>query len=314
MLSVRVYTDLPRHPKALELGNELRAPRAWTHVVELWLWAREVRPEGDLKACTDRAIAQAAGWTRGKPEAFVAALTASGFLSAERVLVNFEDEVLSDPAAAAAALAPALDTDAARAARKRAKTAERTRKWRANRPGPSSKQTDKRASPGVTGRHRDATRSLSASQTSERASHVTPSPASPAASPSVTPPTGRRAWSSRGVIGLEEQERKPRTSAALVLAHGKELQEAWSEELIPKLQLKVEGLYERWSRWYDIDGERAALARLLGCLQQDAADQRKRNAPKGAIDTNAIANSVQNRPKGRLRGDDEDEGNGGAAA
>lgn len=79
-----MYGDLPTHRKSVTLAALLGDPRAWTHVVELWLWVSRHAPEGDLGQMPDAAIAHVAGW-RGDASAFVAALRTAGFLDETRI-------------------------------------------------------------------------------------------------------------------------------------------------------------------------------------------------------------------------------------
>jgi len=76
---IKLATGLPEHPKSDKLADILDEPRAWSHVVELWLWAARVRPSGDLSDLSPKMIARRSGWT-GDASAFVAALEGSGFL------------------------------------------------------------------------------------------------------------------------------------------------------------------------------------------------------------------------------------------
>lgn len=88
---IKVYGNLPDHPKSDALAAALKRPRAWTHVVELWLWVSRVQPDGDLSALPDAAVAKRAGWN-GDAGAFVAALLSVGFLDPDRRLHGWEDE------------------------------------------------------------------------------------------------------------------------------------------------------------------------------------------------------------------------------
>lgn len=76
---IKVYGDLPTHRKSVTLAALLGEPRAWTHVVELWLWVSRHAPEGDLGKMPDAAVAAVSGW-RGDASAFVNALRVAGFL------------------------------------------------------------------------------------------------------------------------------------------------------------------------------------------------------------------------------------------
>jgi len=81
---IKVYGDLPTHRKSVTLAAILGDPRAWTYVVELWLWVSRHAPEGDLGKMPDAAVAAVSGW-RGDAFAFVNALRVAGFLDETRV-------------------------------------------------------------------------------------------------------------------------------------------------------------------------------------------------------------------------------------
>jgi hypothetical protein len=79
---LKLYGALPRHTKALRLDAILRRRRTWTHVVELWMWASEERPDGNLSGLEPVVIARQAGY-RGDSGRFVDALREVGFLDAD---------------------------------------------------------------------------------------------------------------------------------------------------------------------------------------------------------------------------------------
>jgi hypothetical protein len=81
---IRIYNDLPDHPKSDQLSAMTGEPRAWTHVVELWLWASRVRADGDLSGLHEAVIAKRAGWS-GDAAAFVDALRQSGFIDGDQL-------------------------------------------------------------------------------------------------------------------------------------------------------------------------------------------------------------------------------------
>lgn len=87
---IKLHANLPEHPKADLLECELRTPRAWTFVVQLWLWAAKVRPSGDLSGLPASIVARRAGWD-GDADVFVAALRTVGFLDGD-VLHDWDDE------------------------------------------------------------------------------------------------------------------------------------------------------------------------------------------------------------------------------
>jgi hypothetical protein len=73
---IKVYTDLPEHPKSLDLGDALGNPLAWAHVVQLWgsaarFWRAGVVPRARIE--------RAAGWT-GPAVDFISAALKVGFL------------------------------------------------------------------------------------------------------------------------------------------------------------------------------------------------------------------------------------------
>jgi hypothetical protein len=87
---IKINNDLPDHPKSDALASVLSEPRAWTYLVELWLWASRTKPDGNLAGVADIIIAKRAGWT-GDATVFVEALIATGWLSATRMLHDWEE-------------------------------------------------------------------------------------------------------------------------------------------------------------------------------------------------------------------------------
>lgn len=76
---IKLYNNLPEHPKSDRLAALLDDRRAWTYVVQLWLWASRVAPDGDLSGISDDMIAHRAGW-QGDATLFAQALRTTGFL------------------------------------------------------------------------------------------------------------------------------------------------------------------------------------------------------------------------------------------
>lgn len=76
---IRVDQDLPDHRKSIELGIILNDDRAWTYVVQLWLWAARLEGDGDLSGVKPIVIARRAGW-QGDPDEFINALRQVKFL------------------------------------------------------------------------------------------------------------------------------------------------------------------------------------------------------------------------------------------
>jgi hypothetical protein len=87
---IKVNNDLPDHHKSDALASALNEPRAWTYLVELWLWASRMKPDGNLAGLADLIIAKRAGWT-GDADAFVAALIETGWMTPERTLHDWEE-------------------------------------------------------------------------------------------------------------------------------------------------------------------------------------------------------------------------------
>lgn len=88
---IKVYGDLPDHPKSDRLAALTGEPRAWSHVVELWLWASKARADGNLADMGDVLIAKRAGWP-GKPSLFVDGLRRAGFLDDDGHLHDWQSE------------------------------------------------------------------------------------------------------------------------------------------------------------------------------------------------------------------------------
>jgi hypothetical protein len=95
---IQVYSNLIKHPKTTNLADELSlsskdaSPNAVASgmLVSLWLWAAQNATDGDLSACSDRAIAEAAEY-RKKPTAFVQALIKTKWLDEDRRLHNWDE-------------------------------------------------------------------------------------------------------------------------------------------------------------------------------------------------------------------------------
>lgn len=78
---LKVWENLPRHPKTSRLMALLEIPRA--HAVGVltcfWLWARQYAKSGDVSGFTPSELADAAMW-HGDSVRFVGALESAGFL------------------------------------------------------------------------------------------------------------------------------------------------------------------------------------------------------------------------------------------
>jgi hypothetical protein len=86
---LKVYDDLPRHPKTTRLCRALGADRNTVvgSLICLWSWASTYAQDGDLTRFTNQDIADAAGW-EGDAGELVKAMKDSGFLDG-RVIHNW---------------------------------------------------------------------------------------------------------------------------------------------------------------------------------------------------------------------------------
>ena len=78
-----VDVDLPNHKKSRRLALLLSERRAWTRIVELWLWADLYALDGDLSEVSGQDLAHAMGYRVGDsiPMDLKTALIQSGFLN-----------------------------------------------------------------------------------------------------------------------------------------------------------------------------------------------------------------------------------------
>jgi hypothetical protein len=88
---LKVYDDLPRHPKTTRLTRKLNVDRALVVgcLVCLWTWAFEYAEDGDLSKYEAEDIAEAARWP-GDAAEFVAALHATGWLDKGPLIHDWE--------------------------------------------------------------------------------------------------------------------------------------------------------------------------------------------------------------------------------
>jgi hypothetical protein len=88
---IKLYADLPRHPKARLLGRELGEKRAWSYLVQLWAWCSEFAPDGVVRGRHAGALVEeAAGW-EGETGRFVAAAISAGFIEGDAELYRVHD-------------------------------------------------------------------------------------------------------------------------------------------------------------------------------------------------------------------------------
>ena len=71
------------------LGTQMPGAVATGAVVNLWDWAMDNRPDGNLKDVAPAVISRVAGWT-GNHDAFRAALVSSGILDAWGMLTRWQ--------------------------------------------------------------------------------------------------------------------------------------------------------------------------------------------------------------------------------
>ena len=107
------------------LGTPMPGAVATGAVINLWDWAMDNRPDGNLGDVAPAVIARVAGWT-GNPDAFRAALVSSGILDPWGMLTGW-----ADTGGRAQASREARREASAKAAETRTPGARRTAEWRA---------------------------------------------------------------------------------------------------------------------------------------------------------------------------------------
>jgi hypothetical protein len=130
---IQVYSNLITHPKTFRLADALKLTSKDTTpnvvaaglLVSLWTWAIQNAYSGDLSACSDRAISEAARYKKN-PGAFVKALTDAGWLDPDRKLHDWDEY--------AHLLMEKEDS-------RKAKTRERVKRYRDKDKKPSSPQS-----------------------------------------------------------------------------------------------------------------------------------------------------------------------------
>lgn len=79
---LKVYTDLPRDPRSLVLGDMLGDPRAWTYVIQFRMYLADNAPSGRLRGpYADVAFERCAGWT-GERGRLLKSMRDAGFVRA----------------------------------------------------------------------------------------------------------------------------------------------------------------------------------------------------------------------------------------
>lgn len=95
---IQVYSNLPQHPKTYALADELKLGSkdvtanavAAAMMLSLWCWAAVNATDGDLGKCSDRAIAEAAGYKKN-PTSLVTALIKTGWLDGDRKIHDWDE-------------------------------------------------------------------------------------------------------------------------------------------------------------------------------------------------------------------------------
>jgi len=92
MAWIEPHQELRDHPKRKRLSRLLNISRRETIGLlhEVWWWAYDYAPEGDLSAFGDEDIADAVDW-EGDAGELVAALVQSGFINDDRQIHDWED-------------------------------------------------------------------------------------------------------------------------------------------------------------------------------------------------------------------------------
>ena len=85
----RVQSNITRHPKFLELRDRCGDVSLWC-VMDLWGYATEYRPDGDLSGLSDRSLERVASWT-GEPGALMLALVDVGLVDGEPMSRSLHD-------------------------------------------------------------------------------------------------------------------------------------------------------------------------------------------------------------------------------
>lgn len=93
MAWIELHQTLPTNKKTLRLKKllKIKTPQAVGHLCMLWLWALDNAEDGDLSSFGADELAECAGWTGKRPEAFVEALAEAGFIDSGMRLHNWED-------------------------------------------------------------------------------------------------------------------------------------------------------------------------------------------------------------------------------
>lgn len=92
MAWIESHQSLGRHPKTRKAARLLSVsrPAVVGHLQYLWWWCLDFAQDGDLGQYDDDEIAEAAEWDED-PATFIAALTEAGFITADRLVHDWDD-------------------------------------------------------------------------------------------------------------------------------------------------------------------------------------------------------------------------------
>jgi hypothetical protein len=85
----RVQSNITRHPKFLELRDRCGDSSLWC-VMDLWGYAAEYRPDGNLSGLSDRSLERVASWA-GEPGLFIQTLIDAGLVDGEPMSRTLHD-------------------------------------------------------------------------------------------------------------------------------------------------------------------------------------------------------------------------------
>lgn len=93
MAWIELHTNLPRHPKTMQLQERLRvkAPTVIGHLCLLWMWTLENAPDGRLNRMDAKALAKICQIPARRAEEFLDALLACGFLDRDEQGLRIHD-------------------------------------------------------------------------------------------------------------------------------------------------------------------------------------------------------------------------------
>lgn len=93
MAWIELHTNLPRHPKTMQLQERLRvkAPTVIGHLCLLWMWTLENAPDGRLNRMDAKALAKICQIPARRAEEFLDALLACGFLDRDEQGLRLHD-------------------------------------------------------------------------------------------------------------------------------------------------------------------------------------------------------------------------------